>query len=126
MNEYFFLDCTDCLKLRTENEVLKEQVREREEKLKMLLQQLSDNMTKARADRLALENANHRMKIKYAQSKVGSRSIHKGITEHLFITRISGPFGPKILALSGQGIDCSKAPDPLTLESLLFFLPVDR
>ena len=51
MNLCFYVDCTDCLKLRTENEVLKEQVREREEKMKILLQQLSDNMTKARADR---------------------------------------------------------------------------
>ena len=50
---------------------MKEQLREREEKLKILLQQLNENMSKAKKDRLALENENHRIKIKYAQSKVG-------------------------------------------------------
>ena len=66
-----YLDCSNCKKLGHEIETMKEQLREREEKLKILLQQLNENMSKAKKDRLALENENHRIKIKYAQSKVG-------------------------------------------------------
>jgi len=39
--------------------------------LKTALQQLNENVSKARKDKLALQNENHRMRIKYAESKVG-------------------------------------------------------
>lgn len=39
--------------------------------MKTALQQLNANVSKAKKDKLALQNENHRMRIKYAESKVG-------------------------------------------------------
>ena len=67
----FFLECNECWKLKNENEELQSRLREKEGKLKTALQQLNANVSKARKDKLALQNENHRMRIKYAESKVG-------------------------------------------------------
>ena len=66
-----FIECNECWKLKHENEELQSRLREKEGKLKTALQQLNANVSKAKKDKLALQNENHRMRIKYAESKVG-------------------------------------------------------
>ena len=73
-----YLDCSNCKKLGHEIETMKEQLREREEKLKILLQQLNENMSKAKKDRLALENG--------SQLIAASMSVHVRTKQQLLNT----------------------------------------
>ena len=82
-NNFTNLDCKECLRLRDENKYLHESLRENEDKLKKVLAQMNENISKAKKDKLALENENHRMRIKYAESKVGQMLRNSKSTPNL-------------------------------------------
>ena len=65
------LDCMNCKRLREEKNELQSKLKEKEENLRKALARISENVSKSRKDKLALENENHRMRIKYAESRVG-------------------------------------------------------
>ena len=50
---------------------MQSKLKEKEENLRKALARISENVSKSRKDKLALENENHRMRIKYAESRVG-------------------------------------------------------
>ena len=77
-------DCAECNKLRAERDSLNEKLSEKEEKLKAVLLQLNSNISKAKKDKIALQNENHRMRIKYAKSKVGQMLKSSKSTPNLY------------------------------------------
>ena len=50
---------------------MQSRLQEKEDNLKKALSRLSENVSKARRDKLALENENHRMRIQFAESRPG-------------------------------------------------------
>ena len=63
---------------------MNEKLSDKEEKLKAVLLQLNTNISKAKKDKIALQNENHRMRIKYAKSKVGQMLQSSKSTPNLF------------------------------------------
>ena len=61
----------NCKRLREEKNELQSKLKDKEENLRKALARISENVSKSRKDKLALENENHRMRIKYAESRVG-------------------------------------------------------
>ena len=61
----------NCKRLREEKNELQSKLKDKEENLRKALERISENVSKSRKDKLALENENHRMRIKYAESRVG-------------------------------------------------------
>ena len=61
----------NCKRLREEKNELQSNLKEKEDNLKKALAKISENVSKSRKDRIALENENHRMRIKFAESRVG-------------------------------------------------------
>ena len=66
-----FLDCMNCKRLREEKKELQAKLKEKEDNLKKALTKISENVSKSRKDKITLENENHRMRIKFAESRVG-------------------------------------------------------
>ena len=50
---------------------MQSKLKEKDDNLKKAIAKISENVSKSRKDKLALENENHRMRIKYAESRVG-------------------------------------------------------
>ena len=61
----------NCKRLREEKNELQSKLKEKEDNLKKALTKISENVFKSRKDKIALENENHRMRIKFAESRVG-------------------------------------------------------
>ena len=67
---------------------MQSRLQEKEDNLKKALSRLSENVSKARRDKLALENENHRMRIQFAESRPGEYFANSG---QLFLDSAQSP-----------------------------------